>query len=76
MQPPSTITQIMAELTQIAIFEMTYTYQKCWDTIGQREAPCIRRIEDDALIPTDPLNTDYQEYLDWVADGNEPLPAD
>jgi len=55
---------------------MTYTYQKCWDTIGQREAPCIRRIEDDALIPTDPLNTDYQEYLDWVADGNEPLPAD
>ena len=21
-------------------------------------------------------NTDYQEYLEWVAEGNEPLPAD
>ena len=27
-------------------------------------------------IPTDPANTDYQEYLKWVAEGNEPLPAD
>jgi hypothetical protein len=24
----------------------------------------------------DPANTDYQEYLKWVAEGNEPLPAD
>ena len=23
-----------------------------------------------------PDNTDYQEYLKWVAEGNEPLPAD
>jgi hypothetical protein len=27
-------------------------------------------------IPFDPDNTDYQEYLEWVAEGNEPLPAD
>jgi hypothetical protein len=27
-------------------------------------------------IPFDPANTDYQEYLKWVAAGNEPLPAD
>jgi hypothetical protein len=27
-------------------------------------------------IPFDPDNTDYQEYLKWVAEGNEPLPAD
>jgi len=27
-------------------------------------------------IPFDPANTDYQEYLEWVAEGNEPLPAD
>ena len=24
----------------------------------------------------DPDNTDYQQYLKWVAEGNEPLPAD
>lgn len=27
-------------------------------------------------IPFDEANTDYQEYLKWVAEGNQPLPAD
>ena len=27
-------------------------------------------------IPFDPANTDYQEYLEWVSEGNEPEPAD
>ena len=27
-------------------------------------------------IPFDPDNADYQEYLAWLAEGNEPLPAD
>ena len=36
----------------------------------------IIRTEDGATIPFDPANTDYQAYLKWVAEGNEPLPAD
>ena len=27
-------------------------------------------------IPFDEDNTDYQEYLKWLAKGNEPLPAE
>ena len=27
-------------------------------------------------IPLAPDNTDYQDYLKWVAEGNEPLPAE
>ena len=38
-------------------------------------ATCIKRIADNAFIPFDPANTDYAEYLKWLAEGNVPLPA-
>ena len=36
----------------------------------------VTRTSDNAVIPFDPANTDYQEYLKWLAEGNEPLPAE
>jgi hypothetical protein len=36
----------------------------------------IKRISDNAFIPFDPANTDYQEYLRWLDLGNTPEPAE
>ena len=36
----------------------------------------VIRLSDNAFIPLDPDNTDYQAYLKWVEDGGVPLPAD
>ena len=36
----------------------------------------ILRVSDNAHIPFDPANTDYQAYLAWLDEGNEPLPPD
>ena len=35
----------------------------------------ILRLADTAFIPQDPANLDYQAYLAWLGEGNEPLPA-
>ena len=36
----------------------------------------VLRIADNAYIPKDETNTDYQAFLLWKSEGNEPLPAD
>ena len=41
-----------------------------------KPAQCVLRISDSAYIPKDTGNTDYQAYLEWLAEGNTPLPPD
>ena len=49
---------------------------KLFKPIKIMDAVFILRISDNAVIPLDPANTDYQAYLKWVDEGNTPLPAD
>jgi hypothetical protein len=44
--------------------------------IGGQIIDMILFVPEKLYIPFDPANTDYQEYLAWLAEGNEPLPAD
>lgn len=36
----------------------------------------ICRLEDEAYIPMDEANTDYQQYLKWLSEGNTPESAE
>ena len=54
---------------------MAYQIITTTDITGQT-VETIHRIADNAFIPKSPDNTDYQEYLEWIAEGNTPKPAD
>ena len=60
---------------------MNYTYKLLANYIDpitgkSVESTCILRKEDNAYIPKDETNTDYQQYLLWVAEGNTAEEAD
>ena len=40
------------------------------------EIKIVLNLENNLYIPFDVNNKDYQEYLKWVSEGNQPLPAD
>ena len=62
-------------------------YKKLSEIVGDTKTDrtnCILKIKDESgntltnslYIPLDEANTDYQEYLEWVAEGNTAEAAD
>jgi hypothetical protein len=51
---------------------MAGKYQLLPETPGAMQM--VLRTADQAFIPFDEGNRDYQEYLEWLAEGNQPDP--
>jgi len=41
-----------------------------------KQPTTVLLVEENKYIPFNPDNTDYQEYLCWLAEGNQPKPAE
>ena len=49
------------------------TYSMVWDAMQNKVSETmIRRDADQASVPFDDGNRDYQEYKAWLAEGNTP----
>jgi hypothetical protein len=51
-------------------------YQQVKPMYEGQPTQVVKRIADNAFIPFDPANTDYEKYLEWLAEGNTPEPAE
>ena len=49
---------------------------KLFNPIDGLSTQIVIRTTDDAAIPFDPANTDYQAYLKWLEEGGVPEAAD
>jgi len=66
--------------TEMRILDLTRSYKMEYQLAGKdetgRQIQVVHCLTNDTWIPFAPDNTDYQEYLKWVEEGNTPLPAD
>jgi hypothetical protein len=51
-------------------------YKLSFLNIFTNKQTSVIRSNDNAIIPFDESNTDYQAYLKWVEEGGIPEPAD
>ena len=52
-------------------------YKQIFDRLSNSVSEvAVLRVADNAFIPFDEQNVDYQAYLKWLEEGNTPEPAD